>query len=82
MQLFESKGCARCHALHENPSIGPDLRTSQAVATPLQLATAMWNHAPSMYEPTRQAGIPWPQFEGDEMRDLAAYLRSLVSGRE
>lgn len=80
--LFESRGCARCHALDRKPSVGPDLRSSQVLATPLQLATAMWNHAPSMYERTRRAGIPWPFFQGDEMRDLAAYLRGLGSGRE
>jgi hypothetical protein len=43
----------------------------------MSLATAMWNHAPSMYARVQQAGVPWPLFQGSEMRDLAEYLRSL-----
>jgi cytochrome c2 len=78
-RLFADKGCTRCHALDGSKSVGPDLATSTVVASPMALATAMWNHAPSMYQHTRQAGIPWPLFQGDEMRDLAAYLRSLGS---
>lgn len=77
--LFAAKGCARCHALDGAPSIGPNLAESEAVSTPMGLATAMWNHAPSMYQHTREAGISWPLFQGDEMRDVAAYLRSLRS---
>jgi cytochrome c2 len=77
--LFADKGCSQCHALEGTPSIGPNLAESAAVSTPMGLATAMWNHAPSMYQRTQEAGISWPLFQGDEMRDLAAYLRSLGS---
>jgi len=79
-QLFSSKGCIRCHGPSGSGSIGPNLAESEQVATPLGLATAMWNHAPNMYERIQQAGIAWPLFQGDEMRDLAAYLRGLASG--
>jgi len=75
--LFASKGCSRCHDLEGKPSVGPNLTESEAVRTPMALATAMWNHAPSMYRHTREAGILWPRFQGNEMRDLASYLRSL-----
>ena len=74
---FVAKGCTHCHALDGSKSVGPDLATSSVVTSPMALATAMWNHAPTMYEHTRQAGIPWPLFQGDEMRDVAAYLRGL-----
>jgi hypothetical protein len=37
----------------------------------------MWNHAPAMYDRVQVERIEWPRFEADEMRDLAAYLRSL-----
>jgi cytochrome c2 len=77
--LFTSKGCIRCHGAEADPPIGPDLSRSPVAATSLGLTTAMWNHAPGMFERAQQAGIPWPLFQGDEMRDLAAYLQSLSS---
>lgn len=80
-QLFAQKGCATCHNLEGQPSAGPDLTQSSAVLTPLGLATAMWDHAPAMYDRMQSADTEWPRFEGDEMRDLALYLRSLASER-
>jgi hypothetical protein len=58
--------------------VGPDLSQSQALLTPLGLATAMWDHAPAMYDLAQLQHADWPLFEGDEMRDLSLYLRSLV----
>jgi hypothetical protein len=37
----------------------------------------MWNHAPAMYDRTRMERVEWPRFEGEEMRDLSAYLQQL-----
>lgn len=74
--VFTRKGCATCHAEAGN-AVGPPLSTSAAVRTPLALATAMWNHAPAMYDRTRMERVEWPRFEGEEMRDLSAYLQQL-----
>jgi cytochrome c2 len=76
-QVFERNGCANCHARDARPSIGPDLSRSQAIRTLLGLATAMWNHAPAMFDRAQLERVEWPRFEHDEMRDLAEYLRSL-----
>jgi cytochrome c2 len=78
-RLFTTKGCALCHALDGRAAVGPDLRQSEAATRPLGLATAMWGHAPAMYDRAEAANIEWPLFEGDEMRDLSAYLMSLGS---
>ena len=78
-QVFESKGCASCHGLDQPARIGPDLSRSEAVARPLSLATAMWNHAPAMFDVARSERVEWPRFEYNEMRDLMAYLRALAS---
>jgi cytochrome c2 len=75
--VFTRKGCAACHVGSGPSTIGPDLSESEASLTPLGLATAMWNHAPDMYDLIQVA--EWPRFEGEEMRDLAVYLRSLSS---
>jgi mono/diheme cytochrome c family protein len=76
---FVTKGCSSCHGRDGQPSVGPDLAGARSVLTPLALATAMWNHAPAMYDLTQSQQAEWPVFEGDEMRDVSAYLRSLVS---
>lgn len=77
-RIFARKGCASCHAGVGRPAIGPDLSRSDAAHTLLDLATAMWNHAPAMYDLIRPEKVEWPRFEGDEMSDLSAYLRSLA----
>lgn len=77
--LFSQKGCVGCHTTGGQSSIGPDLTASQAVLTPLGLATAMWDHAPAMYDRIQLTESDWPRFEDDEMRDLSVYLRTLAS---
>lgn len=74
-RLYVEKGCAACHIAAGGSSVGPDLARSTAVLTPLALATAMWDHAPAMYDQIQVADAEWPRFEDDEMRDLATYLR-------
>jgi cytochrome c len=78
---FVQKGCSSCHARDGGTLVGPDLSGAQSVLTPLALATAMWNHAPAMYDLTQVQQADWPVFEGDEMRDLSAYLRALAADR-
>lgn len=80
-RLFVEKGCSNCHTRDGTPSIGPDLSASESVLSPLGLATAMWDHAPAMYDRIQLAEFEWPSFEGDEMRDLSVYLRQLSRTR-
>ncbi len=78
-ELFTEKGCSRCHSQDGTPSVGPDLSRSQAVLTPMALATAMWDHAPAMYDRIgAEEDVAWPRFENDEMRNLSVFLRSLA----
>lgn len=78
-RVFARKGCASCHAGVGRPAVGPDLARSETTRSLLGLATAMWNHAPGMYGLIEPENVEWPRFEGDEMRDLAAYLRTFVA---
>jgi len=75
--VFGRKGCSHCHNLDGKPGTGPDLTRSHAVQTPLGLATAMWNHAPAMFDVAQSRQVEWPRFDGDEMRDLSAFLHGL-----
>ncbi len=74
--LFVEKGCGRCHSVGGGKGIGPDLRASRALNSPMSLIAAMWNHAGMMESAVKEKSLPWPKFEGDEMADLMEHLRS------
>jgi mono/diheme cytochrome c family protein len=78
-ELYIDKGCVLCHYAPRGAEkrFAPDLSTSPALASPLDLSSAMWNHAPVMEEQIRERGLPWPRFQDDDVRDLVEYLRSL-----
>lgn len=76
--VFHKKGCISCHPLGgKSRGIGPNLSQSEKITSPVDIATTMWNHAPVMEELMKAGGQEWPRFEGDEMRDLVEYLKSL-----
>jgi mono/diheme cytochrome c family protein len=81
--LFSQKDCIRCHAIGgKGGQIGPDLRDVGPVVTPIFWAQAMWNHAPAMESHMRALNIRWPQFQGEEMNDLLAFVRQARGGSE
>ena len=60
-QIFQAKGCNKCHALQQN------LEVRIQGATLTDLAVDMWNHAPRMAAGTAA-------LSEDEMRKLLSYL--------
>jgi mono/diheme cytochrome c family protein len=81
--LFTQKSCIRCHSIGGvGGHVGPDLRDMGPVATPIFWAQTMWNHAPAMETHMKALNIAWPQFEGEEMSDLLAYVRQARGGSE
>ena len=77
-KIFVAKGCARCHGADgAGGDIGPDIRTTHAVSSRVNLARIMWNHAPIMEELITEKAMKWPNLTGQEMRDLYAFLQSL-----
>jgi len=78
-RVFNVKACSNCHPDEGASAVGPALSESEAILSPFGLATAMWNHAPAMYDLIEVEW--WPRFEGEEMRDLSVYLRSLSARR-
>ncbi len=77
--LYREKKCQACHSVR-----GPPLSLGRfgAYVSPVMLAQAMWNSGPAMQSAQRAAGIDMPLFQGRDMADLQAYIRSETSVRE
>ena len=58
---------------------GSSIERLGADATPVNMATAMWNHGETMLARMTEAGVSWPVFNDDEMVDLLAYLQAVRS---
>ena len=67
--VFRNKGCVQCHDVS---SIGTGERSStQPLPT---LVTAMWNHAPRMFEAMSAKKMQYPDLNYEEAGQLVAYL--------
>lgn len=74
------KGCLKCHSLRrEGGRVGPELTERRAdYESAVIWATRMWIHTPRMAEKARELGLLYPRFVGDEIGDLAGFLRSVA----
>ncbi len=73
--IFKKKGCSNCHQLSsDNQTTGPNLTNLKLNESVTEIAAKMWNHSPSMIEYMKEELVEYPQFNGNEMADLIAYL--------
>jgi mono/diheme cytochrome c family protein len=76
-RVFADKQCILCHQVGGTGGVlGPNLDTVGASASPILLATAMWNHGPAMGAAMRQRRVERPAFKEGELADLVAFLRA------
>jgi len=76
-RMFMEKRCVHCHQIGGTGGVaGPSLDSLGQYNSPIFLATAMWNHGPSMTEAMRAAGIRRPNFTQAEMQNLIAFIKS------
>ncbi|MEE9569389.1 MAG: c-type cytochrome [Candidatus Binatia bacterium] len=81
-RLYNQRGCSACHgALGGGGAAGPNLAMPGKLETPLEVITAMWNHATKMEEKLQELSVAWPILKGGEMADLIAYLLSVRAGQ-
>lgn len=75
--LFAEKHCIQCHRLGRvGGQAGPRLDSLPRGTPPLKIAQDLWNHGPVMVPAIRGLGLNVPEFQGSEIVDLFAYLRS------
>jgi mono/diheme cytochrome c family protein len=73
--VFEQKGCASCHGDNGlGSSNGPGLRSRAVISSLPQLVTAMWNHAPRMFDAMAQQKVAYPDFTYEDTARLLSYL--------
>jgi mono/diheme cytochrome c family protein len=77
--VFQQKACNACHSIREEdgsdiPNLGP---RGHLPPTFVQFGSAMLNHSPVMRRVMQQRGITHPEFENQEMADVAAFLYTL-----
>src|SRR5215471_5619632 len=77
-KLFETEQCIRCHAVNgRGGKVGLDLgRVVNREYRPAHLASAMWNHAPTMWAAMEGAGIETPKLTPEGAADLFAFFYS------
>lgn len=74
--FFDKEGCANCHSVNGvGAGLAPDLGFSQSSQASMnQLVSAMWNHAPRMWQRMSTNKIPYPELSSQEMTHLFAFL--------
>ncbi|MEK7994883.1 MAG: c-type cytochrome [Planctomycetota bacterium] len=74
--FFERKGCVRCHSVNGwGGKSAPDLGFAPSPQSDLtQIVSALWNHAPRMWERMRAEKVPYPDLNHKEVANLFAFL--------
>lgn len=77
-ELFVSQGCAMCHTYEgQGGTDAPALDFMRGRMTANEVANMsglIWNHVPAMKAAFEGEGIPFPEFKGNQMASLIAYL--------
>ncbi len=76
-QVFVARRCAGCH----DGSTAPAVASFSSWNDPIELAAAMWNHAPRMRRAAEERKMEWPALSSQQMTDLVVYFRSQPKAR-
>ena len=79
-RVLRARKCDVCHSLGRGGGRGPDLLKWTAFINPVVWAQKMWGHASGMRDLMRAEGIRWPEFSGQDLVNVVAYIRSGTAG--
>ena len=80
--LFVSKRCADCHNLTSSDAGGAKAVVNwQAIADPISLAQAMWNHSTEMSGAMARKQVSRPVLASQELTDILVYLQNLPQAK-
>jgi mono/diheme cytochrome c family protein len=82
-RAFESDGCAGCHGVNSSPNAAAKpVAQWTALADPIALVEAMWNHRAEMQAASASKGAPLPAIGAQDLTDMLVYLRNLPATRD
>ena len=82
-RLFAARHCSNCHELTKSlASLAKPVSEWQSLGHPIELATAMWNHASDMRATTAIIHLKWSRMSGQDFSDILVYLRNLPTTRQ
>lgn len=75
-RVFQAKGCSHCHAVNGvGAAVALDLGKKHSAQPGLpQLVTAMWNHAPQMWQRMSEKRVTKSPLDDQEMAAIFAYI--------
>jgi mono/diheme cytochrome c family protein len=81
-RAFTEKHCADCHGVSRSntPEAKPIIEW-QSAGSPIDLVTAMWNHAATMRQELSKRKISWPELSSQDLADILLYVRSTPGSR-
>jgi mono/diheme cytochrome c family protein len=82
-RAFEHDGCAGCHGLTSSPNAAAKpVSQWAALADPIALLDAMWNHREEMQTAAASKGLALPTLSAQDLTDMLVYLRNLPATRQ
>lgn len=75
-RVYQRAACGHCHGASGEGGRAPALASLGTYASPMGLAAAIWNHGPRMSASLRESGLSYPIFSGQELLDLASFLKT------
>jgi len=82
-QVINTKGCLNCHSVRgKGGEIGPDFGKIRGLEQPVNVVSAMWNHASTMEQKTAEKSLVWPLLTGRDLADIVVFIQGVGGKRQ
>ena len=81
-QVINTKGCLNCHSVRgKGGGIGPDFGKIRGLEQPVNVVSAMWNHASAMEQKAVEKSLVWPLLTGRDLADIVVFIQGVGGKR-